>query len=158
MKSNIPTIVIDTREQTPWEFDHPKIYRALPAGDYSVDGMESLVAIERKRHAELVSCMTAGRDRFERELERSNGMHRLHLVAECSVKALLFGLYDDWPSDTHVNAIRGTIISWDRRFPNLRLHFCGDRESAQEWAWYLLQKSWKDYQSGKIGGKNVERN
>ena len=45
------TLIADTREQEPYSFDSRLVLverRALPAGDYSVAGMESVVAVERE--------------------------------------------------------------------------------------------------------------
>jgi ERCC4-type nuclease len=45
------TVVVDTREQEPYTFDPRSvtvIRRALPAGDYSIEGHEDSVAVERK--------------------------------------------------------------------------------------------------------------
>lgn len=41
-------ILIDSREQLPWDFITPVTFGALPYGDYSVAGLEHLIAIERK--------------------------------------------------------------------------------------------------------------
>ena len=44
------TVVIDTREQLPWDFPGMKTKReSLPFGDYTVDGYQKrLIAVERK--------------------------------------------------------------------------------------------------------------
>ena len=50
----------DTREQEVYTFDAARVTtvrRALPAGDYSLDGLEDRVAIERKTVEDLVSTM-----------------------------------------------------------------------------------------------------
>jgi len=44
------TVVVDTREQEPYAFESgctEVVRRALPAGDYSVEGHEDSVAVER---------------------------------------------------------------------------------------------------------------
>ncbi len=60
-------IVVDTREQEPYGFDAGRvrvIRRALPAGDYSLEGMESTVAVERKSLPDFVSTVIHSRPRF----------------------------------------------------------------------------------------------
>jgi len=48
---SLPNIIIDTREQKPWEFpEHTTIASKLDAGDYSVEGLEDMLCIERKRN------------------------------------------------------------------------------------------------------------
>ena len=44
------TIIVDTREQQPWIFDnYAKAHKKLDTGDYSVEGLEHLLTIERKK-------------------------------------------------------------------------------------------------------------
>ena len=50
MCENRVTIVVDTREQEPYAFDPKRVIvtrKALPAGDYSVEGYEDSVAVIR---------------------------------------------------------------------------------------------------------------
>ncbi len=52
------TAVIDTREQTPLTLSPLLSMRAtLTTGDYSVRGLENVIAIERKSLSDLVSCL-----------------------------------------------------------------------------------------------------
>jgi len=70
----LPTIIIDTREQTPLVFGNlPSEPGTLQSGDYSVKGLEHEIAIERKSVADLCQSVTRGRERFERELHRLRG-------------------------------------------------------------------------------------
>lgn len=65
------TIAVDTREQAPYRFaGEPVASATLAAGDYSLAGLEHLIAVERKELGDLVGCMTHDRDRFKRELQR----------------------------------------------------------------------------------------
>ena len=67
----LPTIIQDTREQTPLKFIHlPVIVAGLTTGDYSVKGLEDDFAVERKSLSDLYGSLTTGRDRFMRELQR----------------------------------------------------------------------------------------
>jgi ERCC4-type nuclease len=44
-------IIIDTREQKPWEFPgHTTAVQKLDTGDYSVEGLENILCIERKQN------------------------------------------------------------------------------------------------------------
>lgn len=55
--SDKPIIVVDTREQRPYSFDEARVggvvHAALPAGDYSLLGQETRIAIERKSLADV---------------------------------------------------------------------------------------------------------
>ena len=70
-----PSIVVDSREQTPLVFTKlPARVGTLTTGDYSVAGCEEVFAVERKTVADLVSCcMSGNRERFEREMHRLRG-------------------------------------------------------------------------------------
>jgi ERCC4-type nuclease len=79
-----PVIVIDTREQDPLVFSRLQSVRGtLTTGDYSIAGLESLFAVERKSISDLVGCcMGDSRQRFERELHRLRGfrLRNLHPI------------------------------------------------------------------------------
>ena len=65
------TAVIDSREQHPLDLQPLRVVTAgLATGDYSVRGLERVVAIERKSLSDLVACVGAQRDRFDREVMR----------------------------------------------------------------------------------------
>ena len=72
LKPNSITILVDTREQRPWQFPHCFMTESatLATGDYSVKGLTDEVAIERKSLADLLACVGRERDRFEREVHR----------------------------------------------------------------------------------------
>ena len=66
-----PVVLVDTREQQPlplfanhrnWISGERRA--ALKTGDYSVEGMEGLLALERKSLADLVDCTITSRKRF----------------------------------------------------------------------------------------------
>lgn len=82
------TVITDTREQRPLEFDSEYIERVtvkkLDTGDYSIEGLEDILCIERKNSINefYSSCSEA---RFERELERMKTYKYRFLVLECSL-------------------------------------------------------------------------
>ena len=54
------TVVIDSREQEPYGFNPHlvrPVRRALPAGDYSVEGHETTLAVERKTLDDFVGTV-----------------------------------------------------------------------------------------------------
>jgi hypothetical protein len=58
-----PTILVDTREQDPFPLfaNHPNWIGGerrvgLKTGDYGIEGMEGLLALERKSLTDIVSC------------------------------------------------------------------------------------------------------
>ncbi len=79
MKSPLPAelrpdqvvAIIDTREQLPLDLEPLAVeVGTLPTGDYSVKGLETVVAIERKSLTDLLGCIGQDRERFDREVMR----------------------------------------------------------------------------------------
>jgi ERCC4-type nuclease len=72
----LPVAIIDTREQNPLSFRRFKgwfksiKHRALPLGDYSVEGMEDSCVVERKDLADLIQSFTTNRTVFIARLRR----------------------------------------------------------------------------------------
>ena len=65
------TAICDTREQRPLDLSPLQVVEGtLATGDYSVVGLESIVAIERKSLLGLVACCGHERERFDREIQR----------------------------------------------------------------------------------------
>jgi ERCC4-type nuclease len=77
-----PIIVIDSREQAPLTFSRfTTVAGTLQTGDYSILGLESMFAVERKSLPDLVACCCAGnREQFERELHRLRGFRFKRLL------------------------------------------------------------------------------
>jgi hypothetical protein len=73
---NKPTLIIDTREKHPWNFEaddafEEVVYRKLDYGDYSLEGLEDVVSIERKLDCnELFTNFTQGKKRILAEFTR----------------------------------------------------------------------------------------
>lgn len=99
----LPAICIDTREQdpldfTPWASEGLLTARGtIRTGDYSLEGYEHRVTVERKRVAELYHTVGAGRERFEAELERMRTMESAHIVIEGDLRDLWAGGRLDLP-------------------------------------------------------------
>jgi DNA excision repair protein ERCC-4 len=132
------TIVIDTREQEGYSFDSrlaATVRRALPAGDYSVAGLEHVVAVERKSLDDFVSTVIHSRARFRRELRNLSGYRAACVVVEAGLLDVLLGRYR---GDAHPNAVLGSALSiiLDFRIP---VFFCSSRQAACQFVQaYLL--------------------
>jgi len=123
------TVVVDTREQEPYGFDSESIAsirKALPAGDYSIEGFETRVAVERKSMADFVSTVIRGRKRFHKELEKLRDYDAACVVVEANYRDILGACYQ---SDAHPNALIGTISSIIIDF-GVPVYFCSDRQAA----------------------------
>ncbi len=87
-----PTIIIDTREQKPWEFPMFRIKRkALKYGDYSVAGYEKQIIIERKSIADLFQSFTKTRSRMVIRLEEMGKFQYSALIVEGDIWDILKG-------------------------------------------------------------------
>ena len=143
-------IIVDTREQKPYDFtgyaDTEVIRAGLPAGDYSIPGAEHLAAVERKSLDDLVSCLLQKqRNRFERELARLRPYHVAAVVVEGSWEDIARQRYR---SNMHPQAALQSILALQVRY-SIPFMFCGSREGAQYVTHGLLCKYL--YEVGKIG-------
>jgi hypothetical protein len=81
-------ITVDTREQKPIKLaGHEVVSKKLEFGDYSCDG---ILAVERKSLSDLVSTLSSGFDRFNKEMLRakeSDGY--IVVVTECDINKFL---------------------------------------------------------------------
>jgi len=84
----LPTLIIDTREKNPWNFDCDEafegvIHEKLDGGDYSIDGMQHIIAIERKATIdELYQNFTKDKKRIAAEFERLRDVKFKFVVIE----------------------------------------------------------------------------
>lgn len=132
------TIVIDTREQEPYSFD-PRlaaaVRRALPAGDYSVAGLENTVAVERKSLDDFVPTVIHSRPRFREELRKLAGYRAACVVVEAGIADVLLQRYR---GGAHPNAVVGSALSIILDY-GVPVFFCGNRQAACQFAQaYLL--------------------
>ena len=115
-KKNIEfTAVVDTREQKPLNLEfktgeYLKTVRStLYTGDYSIKGLESHIAIERKSLDDLMGCIGVQRERFEKEIIRLKGYSVRAIVVESTWKKIEEGNYR---SRVSANAAIGTLMGW----------------------------------------------
>jgi DNA excision repair protein ERCC-4 len=135
-------IVVDTREQLPFQFDPARtstVRRALPAGDYSLEGFETRAAIERKSLDDFVSTVIHARFRFEEELLSLATYELGCVVVEASIQDVLDRRYR---AGVHPNAVMGAAIAIyvDHRVP---VFFAGDRLLACRLVEGLLARFFK---------------
>ena len=131
-------IVVDSREQAPFSFanyDAEVVEGALTAGDYSLVGLESLVAVERKSLPDLVACLGRERPRFERELERLRGFESAAVVVESPMSALALGEYR---SALNPKAAYESVVAFMCRY-RLTFYFAQDRRGAERFTYSFLR-------------------
>ena len=128
-------ILIDTREQQPYEFENSEV-GTLSIGDYSLVGLENYVAIERKELNDLIGCLTAGRERFEKELHKARALDYFALVIEASLSDLVNGHYR---SQMDPKSAIQSLLAFSIRY-RLPIWFCESRQYGQRVTESLLLK------------------
>lgn len=141
------TAVIDTREQAPFDLAPLKqISGTLPTGDYSIVGLEHVVAVERKSLQDLIGCIGKGRERFEREIQRLMAYPVRALVVEANWSNIELKQYR---GQVNPNAALGSIYGWMAK--GLPVYMAGDRNRAQEFTTRFLfiaaRRRWAESQA-----------
>ena len=150
MNEDGPVIAIDSREQKPYAFPVSKVV-ALRTADYSIVGMEHLVAIERKTLADAYASLGRGRARFEAEVERMAALDYGAIVIEASLPEFLQGpLFSQMNPKAAINS----LLAWAVRF-GIGVFFAGDRRYGNAITQTLLEKYWTYNRNGRAVG--VER-
>ena len=107
----------------------------LKTGDYSLDGLEHLVLIERKALGDLIGCVGYARDRFERELAR--------MADETAIPWLVI---EAIPAQVEMRGYRGrvapaavfgSLAAWSCDF-GIRVWWGGAPDACERWAHRLF--------------------
>ncbi len=143
-------IVIDSRERLPLSFGSwPTVVDGLKTGDYSIQGFEDRISLERKSLYDLFACVGRERERFERELVRLAAMQYGAVVVEGNLADVLAGVPRSLVSG---KAALGSLLAWsvDHRTP---VFFCGNRLMAGATVLKLLKKWFKTFVAEPAGMK-----
>lgn len=133
-----PVIVVDTREQDAWEFPGVEtVSFGLQVGDYSVLGLETRVAIERKSLEDFVGSVTFGRERFWRELEKLRTYEVRAVIVEAMLLDVAGGHYRSRATPASILA-SSLAITVDFGIPVL---WAGDRQLAARCALWMLRRA-----------------
>lgn len=160
------TVLVDSQEKIPFTFGYimtdatkdgavplivPFKVRSLGIGrgDYSIDGMEGRVHIERKSKEDAHGTFlgwSERRERFERELEILSGMESAAVVVECSLDELLMvPARGKKTTEENAKILHRTIISWQQDFV-VQWCFCGSRRMAEMTTFRWLERFWRKQQ------------
>ena len=102
--------IIDTREQLPLDLSPlQSVVGSLATGDYSVKGLETIIAVERKSLADLLGCIGQERERFDREVIRMLAYPVRAIVAETTWPEIEAG---QWRSKVTPAAAVGSLLGW----------------------------------------------
>jgi hypothetical protein len=129
-------VIADTREKFPWDFSicdncDETINLKLDTGDYTIQGFEQDLAIERKRTTGEIA-LNIGKDtyRWTKELERMSKITYAHLILEFSIDDVsVFPLRSNIPKekwkDLRINSkyLLKNLFSYKDKY-NINVHFC----------------------------------
>jgi len=145
-------VIVDTREQHPLKFSNSNIIegtviRKLDVGDYSIEGLEDKIAIERKSPQDLFGTLGKGHKRFKAELERAKSLDYFGIVVE----APFLDVYQKSFKNSHYSQMRGDVIikqccTIEMKYPNVRFWFCNSRAEATT----LIRNIFKSYEKREI--------
>lgn len=146
MKNDEFTVIIDTREQQPWSFkEHAVANRKLDTGDYSIEGLEHLLCIERKKSAsEFANNIVESR--FKDVVMRMSQLKYSFLLLEFDLEDLLIYPIGSTVPKRMWNKIKISPAFLLKNILELQLnhniivYFCGDSDNAEKMASYILKK------------------
>ncbi len=153
------TVICDSREQAPYTFtglvgdsrEHnrplivPTVVKGLATGDYSIQGFEHLIAIERKSTADLLGTLAQRMEQFRAEHERMRAIVFRGGLAAVVIEAN--------PAHLHLPS----LVSQYTRLSPRAIHevqskwlarYCvpwicaGDRRGGELRTWSLLRQFW----------------
>jgi len=143
-----PVVLVDTREKAALSLhaNHPNWIagerrESLKTGDYTVEGMENILCLERKSLDDLAACTVTHRRRFIASSARLARFTWKAILVEASFEDIKGGLDQfDIPSGVHPNAICGTLDAIEAKFGIPIIHSSTVRELATERAASWLSK------------------
>jgi len=117
-----PIVLVDTREKYPFDFSRfpnwiaDEKWQTLKVGDYSVEGMETLLALERKTLTDLITTLIQHRQRFFKICEKMAKYRWRAVLIEASYEDVKSAYGEEYNTAAHPNAISGTLDALEARF------------------------------------------
>lgn len=109
--------------------------------DYSIDGLEEEIQVERKSKEDLFGTLGGRRDDFEAEIAR---------IGQCKVAAVVIEaewteIFQDPPGYSRLppKVVSRTILSWSQRYPNVHWFTCAGRQHAENLVFRMLEMFWR---------------
>lgn len=149
------TIIIDTREQHPWLFsDHAVAHRKLDTGDYSIEGLENILCIERKNGiAEIANNITE--PRFKDVIERMKSYKHSFILIESNYEQMMnYPIGSDVPKKTwsKIKISPAFILKFLSELSvhhNIHVIFCGSPSWAEKTALSIMKRVYQLYDTNQ---------
>jgi ERCC4-type nuclease len=140
------TIIIDSREQQPWEFSHrTTAVQKLDTGDYSIEGLEDILCIERKKSvSEIANNITE--KRFKDVIDRMSKYKYPYMLLEFDLDSIL-----TYPVGSEIprrmwnkikispNFIIKNLLEF-QLLHNISIMFCGSASNAERISLSLMNR------------------
>ena len=84
------SFIIDTREKLPYTLLGSE-RRKLTVGDYTVQGFEHIMAIERKSYDDIYNCLSGRLPRFRKQLKALGKLPHSALLIDSTLAAFMLG-------------------------------------------------------------------
>lgn len=140
------TIIIDTREQQPWSFDnYTKAHKKLDTGDYSIEGLENILTIERKKSSSEFATNIV-ESRFKDVIMRLSQFKYSFLLLEFNLEDLLIYPIGSTVPKKMWDKVKITPAFLIKNILELQLNhnikviFCGNASNAEKIAEFILKK------------------
>ena len=160
------TVIVDTREQSAFDFRIikadskglkpgeptpviivPTKRVALKTGDYSIEGYEDRIAVERKSLEDFFHCVGSDRSRFEQQLTRLNELECPSMMIEADWARIMKGCPN---SKLKPKTVLRSVIAWQQDyFPRVHWWFAPGKGAAEVFTFRILNRFWEKRISGK---------
>ena len=136
-------VLIDTREKLPFQFDKDVniVKTKLEVGDYSLKGLEHLVAVERKSLDDFVGSIIHNKLRFKHNLIDLSRMDHKAIVVEASLRDVFMHRYK---SKTHNQVVFGMVAAITGKW-RIPVFFWENHAYAQMMVEKYLKTIWDYY-------------
>lgn len=155
------TVIRDTREKNGWHFSNfdgclGMVQQALKTGDYSIEGLEDKVCIERKGCIEEMALnLGQNKPQFMAEIERMKPFAHKFIILEFTIDELL-----SFPKDSRIPLAKQKNIKLTGKYilkclmefqvyEDIHVMFCGNKQHAFIFVSSLLKRLNEMYTIGR---------
>lgn len=154
--SNLFNIIIDTREQQPWNFpEHSTAVKKLDTGDYSVEGLEDILCIERKKSVNEFANNIIEK-RYADWTHRMRNFKYKYLMLEFNLQNIY-----DYPKGSNLPKHLWDKVKISPKFilknllelqmyDNIHVIFCGSAQNAEKLALFIMNKVYNNENKNSI--------
>jgi len=123
-------IIVDTREKYPLWTENI-IKKKLDVGDYSLEGFEDQICIERKSGADLLQTLGREHARFKREIARAMKLKYFAIVVEEPMISVYYNLHVNGDQSYMKGTTAIKILFTIHHKYKIPVYFCQNREETK---------------------------